>query len=568
MLKYAMTQYHLTLSSLMQKCLDDPTFEERISTTLKNGRVKADTLKIEKEGRKLMRPGDWACAPLKDYLLGDLSASLSSYYELRRDKTRKVNNPELPSLVPPTEHDIQQATAEFAETVEYELPDEVLNEIAELKAAGQPKKARRLENIGHSRMVSRAAGQLLRKTQPALPRPIEFTRCEKRGFILFERNGRFFIGLKLFGASSKYYKPVKFGGMINWKTKTEFKQKTAMVLFPVSMSRDFHEAEYLKHGIPQSAKLVWKKGDAGEDIFTVNIAFRFDVDPVETETVLGIDRGWKKIAACSLLAADSSVQKSGIGLEGTQFYQALRRYERRIARLQQRGKRGGRKFRVRGRMADNALGEFANKLVNVAAENKSQVVLEKLNATAMNRFLTRSQLAKLEKSLTYKLKRRGLPEPLLVSAAYTSQTCPVCGRTDKANRPKIDSAGKPVQDVFLCVECGHSANADDNASVVIALRGYHLKQWKKEGKKGYPNFESFSEWLKTGRAGVTKVAPGSCSGQALDGRRMSGTCAGVSDPRSEQCPFDANPTAGAEGSAEPKNVDQKTRNEPTQSDSS
>ncbi len=567
MLKYAMTQYHQTLSSLMHQCLDDPTFEERISTTLKSGRIKADKRKIAREARRLMRLDDWACAPLKDYVLGDLSASLSSYYELKRDETRKTNKPELPTLDPPTEHDIQQATVEFAGTVEYELPEDVLKEIAELEKAGQPKKARRLRNVGHSRMVSKAAGQLLRKTQAALPRPIEFTRCEKRGFVLFEREGRFFIGLRLFGTCSRYYKPVKFSGMINWKTKTEFTRKTAMVLFPVSMSRGFHEAEYLKHGTPQSAKLVWKKGDDGEDIFTVNIAFRFDVDPVETETVLGIDRGWKKIAACSLLAADSSVQQSGIGLEGTQFYQALRRYERRIARLQQQGKRGGRKFRVRGRMADNALGEFANKLVNVAAENKSQVVLEKLNATAMNRFLTRSQLAKLEQALTYKLQRKGLPEPLLVSAAYTSQTCAVCGRTDKANRPKMDSAGKPIQDVFLCVECGHSANADENASVVIALRGHHLQQWKKEGKKGYPNFESFSEWLKTGRAGVMKVAPGSCSGQALDGWRMTGTCAGVSDPHSDQCPFDANLTAGAEGSAEPETVDQKTGNEPTRLDS-
>lgn len=566
MLKYAMTQYHQTLSSLMRKCLDDPTFEERTSTTLKSGRVKADTLKIEKEARKLMGL-NWACAPLKDYVLGDLSASLCSYFELKRDESRKTNPPVLPLLTPPTEEEISAATDEFVTTVAYELPDDVISDIAELEKAGRPNKAARVRNIGHSRMVSKAAGHFLRKTEAALPRPIEFTRCEERGFILFEKQGKFYIGLRLFGKSSRYFKPVKFSGMINWKTKTEFTGRIPMVLFPVSMSRDFHEAEYLKYGTPQSAKLVWKKSDEGEDIFTVNIAFRFDVDPVETETFLGIDRGWKKIATGSLLDADSSVRRSGIELEGTQFYRALRRHERRIARLQQQGRRGGRKFRVRGRMADNALGEFANRLVEAAAENKSQVVMEKLNATAMNRFLTRSQLAKLEQALNYKLQRKGLPEPLLVSAAYTSQTCAVCGHTAKANRPKTDAAGKPVQDVFLCVKCAHSANADENASVVIALRGHHLQHWKKEGKKGYPDFESFSEWLKTGRAGVAKVAPGSCGGQPLDGRRMTGTCAGGSDPRLDQCPFDANPTAGAEGSAEPEIVDQKTRNESTPMDS-
>lgn len=117
MLKYAMTQYHTTLASLISKCLADPTFEERTSTTLKSGRVKADTFKIEKEGRKLA-PKAWSCAPLKDYVLNDLSACLSSYFELKRDETRQTNPPVLPSLDPPTDEFIEQATADFAATVD------------------------------------------------------------------------------------------------------------------------------------------------------------------------------------------------------------------------------------------------------------------------------------------------------------------------------------------------------------------------------------------------------------------------------------------------------------------
>lgn len=47
-----------------------------------------------------------------------------------------------------------------------------------------------------------------------------------------------------------------------------------------------------------------------------------------------------------------------------------------------------------------------------------------------------------------------------VNAAYTSQTCSVCGHCAPENRKS--------QAVFRCVACGHAANADVNAAVNIA----------------------------------------------------------------------------------------------------
>jgi putative transposase len=49
-----------------------------------------------------------------------------------------------------------------------------------------------------------------------------------------------------------------------------------------------------------------------------------------------------------------------------------------------------------------------------------------------------------------------------VYAAYTSQTCSVCGHKDKSNRH---------EERFVCVSCGHTANADINAAINIHRRG-------------------------------------------------------------------------------------------------
>jgi len=48
-----------------------------------------------------------------------------------------------------------------------------------------------------------------------------------------------------------------------------------------------------------------------------------------------------------------------------------------------------------------------------------------------------------------------------VYPAYTSQTCPKCGHIDRGNR---------IGEMFKCLKCGHSGNADINASQNILYR--------------------------------------------------------------------------------------------------
>ena len=63
--------------------------------------------------------------------------------------------------------------------------------------------------------------------------------------------------------------------------------------------------------------------------------------------------------------------------------------------------------------------------------------------------------------LAYKLADRG-GRLVEVSAAYTSQTCPVCGHVSVANRQS--------QTDFVCVACGHADNADTNSAINILRR--------------------------------------------------------------------------------------------------
>ncbi len=59
------------------------------------------------------------------------------------------------------------------------------------------------------------------------------------------------------------------------------------------------------------------------------------------------------------------------------------------------------------------------------------------------------------------LRERGVV--IKVPPHYTSQTCSKCSYVNAKNRQR--------QSEFLCLECGHQANADTNASVNIRVSG-------------------------------------------------------------------------------------------------
>lgn len=501
-LTYALEIYHRTFQALLEKCLSDAGFKERCarSSTSKKGVTKTDypDLQIAKEVRRLFDVPKWPCAPLRDYLISDMAATLGSYFAARKDPSIVTNRPTLRDLEAKPAEQLEadlQALIEAVDSGSFILSEEAQEEVAKLKSSGAPRKALRRFNVLVNRQAVKLVGKVLEKTEAGLPRPIHFEHCEKeRGFLIVRKNDRFLVGLRLFGRESRYFTKTKLDGLVDWRTRQALTGTAPILLLPIEFSREFHEREYLENGKPKSAKLIMRRNETGDPEFFVNVSFEFQVEPIETTTILGIDRGWAKIASCSLIGMDRRLIETGIDMEGREFFDQQRRFEREIAEAQRQGKHIGRRFRVRGRAGDNALGEFANRVVAYALEHRSQIVIERLNATAMSRFLRRSQIAKLKSLLDYKTERVGLPKPIEVSAAYSSQTCTQCGYQARENRPKSDEKGKAIQHIFHCGRCGYKANADHNASYFLALRGLHRIESQKAGSQKF-SFDDFLEWL-------------------------------------------------------------------------
>ena len=75
----------------------------------------------------------------------------------------------------------------------------------------------------------------------------------------------------------------------------------------------------------------------------------------------------------------------------------------------------------------------------------------------LNKSILKSGWGKLEQCLSYKSNVIKVPAP------YTSQRCHECGHTEKDNRK--------TQSEFICLSCGYSGNADQNAALNILALG-------------------------------------------------------------------------------------------------
>ena len=107
------------------------------------------------------------------------------------------------------------------------------------------------------------------------------------------------------------------------------------------------------------------------------------------------------------------------------------------------------------------------KIKNMTKATKGTVEKPSKNAKAkrgLNRSITQQSWGMFFELLEYKLKENG-GELIKVDPKFTSQTCNKCGHVSKENRQS--------QSKFVCTSCGHSANADINASKNILDRGIH-----------------------------------------------------------------------------------------------
>ena len=348
-------------------------------------------------------------------------------------------------------------------------------------------------------------------------RPVSYYGNTRRFYLFLwdEAADRYFIWLNLHPEDSRFAKPVSVRNLVDTRTGEviSFTSKTG-ALFPLEMGQSFHDAAFIKKGKPQSAKLVHKTERSVEpcDEYEVHITFEWMTPERAPVRWIGIDRGIYNLAAYAITDDDGALVEAG-RISGRELRHVQRQEERRIAGAQKRGKmvRG---FAKRRAWADEAVHVAANEIVRLASEYDARVVIEDLkNLSAIrrrvrikgtrrggfNKLLNRVQYEKLKAVLLYKLGEHGLPQPLAVRAAFTSQTCPSCGHADKDNRKKVPNGDGFEMDKFKCVKCGHEDDADENAARVIAIKGQWLSSLPKRKDRDWtqlPDELKFDVFMK------------------------------------------------------------------------
>lgn len=357
-------------------------------------------------------------------------------------------------------------------------------------------------------------------------RPVSYYG-NNRGFYLFlwdEAANRYYVWLNLHSETSRFAEKVQVKDLVDLRTGevVNFTSKTG-ALFPLEMGQAFHDADFIKRGKPQTAKLVHKTERNGKpcDEFEVHVTFEWMSPEIPTEKWMGIDRGIYNLAAYAV--TDDDGKPTAVGrISGRGLRHVQRQEERRLSGIQKRGKlvRG---FTRRRAWADEAVHVAANEIVAVARQHSARVVLEDLrNLSAIrrrvrkpgtrrggfNKLLNRVQYEKLKSVLIYKLGEHGLPPPIFVSAAMTSMTCPECGHIAKENRAKVAGADGFEMEAFKCMACGHEAHADENAARVIALKGGWLTSIPKKKDRDWQTlpdtlkFEAYVKGCAARRKGV------------------------------------------------------------------
>jgi putative transposase len=211
---------------------------------------------------------------------------------------------------------------------------------------------------------------------------------------------------------------------------------------------------------------------------------------------VGIDRG---IAVFAALSGGTNIAPVN---HGKKALRALRKAQRDLSR-KRRGSSNRRKAIRRvamiHRRVANARKDFLHKHSTAIAKNHGTVVVEALKVRNMsasakgttaepgkmvrqkaglNRAILDQGWGGFRIMLNYKLADRG-GKLIEVPAAYTSQTCAECG--------VVDARSRHDQARFVCTGCGHEANADTNAAIIILKRGLDKSLKPVEGHRKRPD---------------------------------------------------------------------------------
>jgi len=218
--------------------------------------------------------------------------------------------------------------------------------------------------------------------------------------------------------------------------------------------------------------------NCGKWYISIQTEIETDIKHVEQiNSVVGIDLGVNTTITCSNGKKYNHIEKlKDLESKKTRIQKNL---SRKILRSNNWYKNKNKLIKINSKIS-RVRKDFLHKASTEIINNHDLTVLEDLKIKSMTEhkkgtgksFKTKLNKAILgqcwfefKRQLEYKASWAG-KIVLTIDPAYTSQECSICGHIEKNNRKK--------QAEFVCLSCGYTANADDNASLNILQRGLML----------------------------------------------------------------------------------------------
>lgn len=237
-------------------------------------------------------------------------------------------------------------------------------------------------------------------------------------------------------------------------------------LFSVNTLNGRIKCEFFKNGFEQyftdnckfgTAKLVFKHGK-----FFLHIPVTYDIEELQMSdisNVVGIDRGIRFLAATYDSKGKANFYSGNTVKQKRGHYKALRKELQQVKtpssrrRLKAIGQRENRYVNDVNHCISKALVESNPDGTLFVLEDLTGIRSATEKVKVKNRYVMVSwSYYDLEQKLTYKALKNH-QAVIKVDPKYTSQTCPKCGHTEKANRNKH-------KHIFCCKNCGYTSNDD------------------------------------------------------------------------------------------------------------
>ena len=279
---------------------------------------------------------------------------------------------------------------------------------------------------------------------------------------------------------NKWIRPVFRFPQLDLVWNRDYSLNSKQDIFSVNTLKGRIKVSFYKNGFEKyfsdncrfgTAKLVYKHSK-----FFLHIPVTCEISELtcsDISNVVGIDRGIRFLAASYDSNGKSAFYDGSQVKQKRAHYKALRKQLQQVGtpssrkRIKSIGQRENRWMQDVNHCVSKALVESNPDGTMFVIEDLTDIRSATERVKVKDRYVSVSwSYYDLEQKLTYKaLKHHQLVEK--VDPAYTSQTCPKCGHTEKANR------NKKIH-LFCCKNCGYRSNDDRIGAMNLHRMGIEL----------------------------------------------------------------------------------------------